>query len=246
MTAWSWVFDLRGGGRREELTQFSRFFFFLFFFFFLTTGESEINAATSGECLLVEAGGAKDGADCLFFLCAKVMSLLLSRQFDFTSTYFFITGIAGIKSVFHSFFLSIPQNCKLTKSSRDCSPYHGTLGTAAFARFAIQVALEYEIDGRQIPSNWTTGYWALGTSQPGELPAVRFPSPTSPAFATNTARPVSQTSDLYGTEVFEVNTSMAPSHSSFTSREILTRSPPSPLNRPPREGPLPHLGRHPQ
>jgi purine nucleoside permease len=41
------------------------------------------------------------------------------------------------------------------------NPYQGTLGTAAFARFAVQVALQYELDARQMPSNWTTGYWAL-------------------------------------------------------------------------------------
>ncbi len=39
----------------------------------------------------------------------------------------------------------------------------------------------YEIDARQIPSNWTTGYFLFGTTQPGEVATT-----------------------IYGTEVFEV------------------------------------------
>lgn len=63
----------------------------------------------------------------------------------------------------------------------------GTLGSAVWARFSVQSGLAYELDARQIPANWTTGYWALGTKAPGQLPAV---------------------SDLYGTEVFELNTNL--------------------------------------
>lgn len=50
-----------------------------------------------------------------------------------------------------------------------------------FARFAVQVALQYELDARQMPSNFTTGYWAFGTPGPGIKPK-----------------------ELYGTEIFEV------------------------------------------
>ncbi len=65
------------------------------------------------------------------------------------------------------------------------NPHFGTLGSVTFARFAVQVALAYEIDARQIPSNWTTGYWLFGTDAPGQ-PAT----------------------ELYGTEVFELNTQL--------------------------------------
>ncbi|BGP42767.1 hypothetical protein JCM10450v2_006878 [Rhodotorula kratochvilovae] len=105
----------------------------------ITTGEAEINAATT------------------------VMAMTLTTQFDLTSTYFLIAGIAGV------------------------NPHLGTLGTAAFSRFSVQSGLAYELDTRQIPSNWTTGYWALGTKAPGQLPDV---------------------ADLYGTEVFELNTNL--------------------------------------
>ncbi|OKL63280.1 hypothetical protein UA08_01864 [Talaromyces atroroseus] len=85
-------------------------------------------------------------------------SLAFSDKFDLTNTYFFIGGIAGI------------------------NPEVATTGSVAFARFAVQVALQYEIDAREMPSNWSTGYFAQGTYAPGEYPE-----------------------SIYGTEVFEVN-----------------------------------------
>ncbi|KAK4052027.1 hypothetical protein OIV83_002321 [Microbotryomycetes sp. JL201] len=109
------------------------------------------------EVCIVTTGEAEINA------AATMSALLLSSEFDFTQTYFLVAGIAGV------------------------NPYYGTLGTAAFARFAVQVGLEYELDARQMPSNWSTGYWALGTSQPGQLP---------------------KTSDLYGSELFELNTNL--------------------------------------
>lgn len=51
-----------------------------------------------------------------------------------------------------------------------------------FARYAIQVALQYEIDAREMPQGWNTGYFPQGSSSPTDYP-----------------------SELYGTEVFEVN-----------------------------------------
>ncbi|KAK8843339.1 hypothetical protein IAR55_006995 [Kwoniella newhampshirensis] len=91
----------------------------------------------------------------------SVTSALLASEFDFTKTYFLIAGIAGV------------------------NPFTGTLGSVGFARYAVQVALAYEIDARQIPSNWTTGYYLFGSDGPGE-----------PA------------STIYGTEVYELNTNL--------------------------------------
>jgi purine nucleoside permease len=85
-------------------------------------------------------------------------SLAFSDQFDLKDTYFFLGGIAGV------------------------NPEVATTGSVAFARFAVQVALQYEIDAREMPSNWSTGYFAQGTYAPGEYPE-----------------------SIYGTEVFEVN-----------------------------------------
>ncbi len=60
-------------------------------------------------------------------------ALTFSPLFDFTKTYFMVAGIAGV------------------------SPRVATLGSVTFARYAIQVGLQYEFDAREIPDNFTTG-----------------------------------------------------------------------------------------
>ena len=89
---------------------------------------------------------------------ATISALVFSGKFDLTSTYFFIAGIAGI------------------------SPEVGTLASVTFARYAVQVALQYELDSREMPSNFTTGYVPQGATAVGQYPTI-----------------------IYGTEVFEVN-----------------------------------------
>jgi purine nucleoside permease len=84
--------------------------------------------------------------------------LVLSGKFDLTKTYFMIGGIAGV------------------------NPKHGTLGSVALAKYAVQVALQYEFDAREMPANFTTGYLPYGTFFPDQYPTI-----------------------IYGTEVFEVN-----------------------------------------
>ncbi|KAH8688747.1 putative purine nucleoside permease [Talaromyces proteolyticus] len=87
-----------------------------------------------------------------------ITSLAFSELFDLRSTYFFVAGIAGV------------------------NPMHATTGSATFARYAIQVALQYEIDAREMPHNFTTGYVPQGSLAPGQYPQ-----------------------SIYGTEVFELN-----------------------------------------
>ncbi|KKA28857.1 hypothetical protein TD95_000311 [Thielaviopsis punctulata] len=89
------------------------------------------------------------------------MALGLSPLFNLTSTYIMVSGIAGV------------------------NPQRATLGSVAFAKYAVQVALQYEIDAREIPVSWSTGYVAYGTKRPLEFPQV-----------------------LYGTEVFELNAAL--------------------------------------
>jgi purine nucleoside permease len=85
-------------------------------------------------------------------------ALVLSPQFDLTSTYFLIAGIGGI------------------------NPEVATISSVTFARYAVQVALQYEFDPREIPANFSTGYVPQGSNTPDQYPG-----------------------DIYGTEVFEVN-----------------------------------------
>ncbi|TID15426.1 hypothetical protein CANINC_004391 [Pichia inconspicua] len=91
---------------------------------------------------------------------STLTALSLSPLFDLSRTFFLVAGIAGI------------------------SPLKGTIGDVTFARFAIQI-LEYEVDARELPSNWTTGYFDYGTDEPNVYPG-----------------------NIYGTEIFELNTNL--------------------------------------
>lgn len=92
---------------------------------------------------------------------ASTSALTLSEQFDLRGTYFVLAGIAGV------------------------NPKLGTLGSVAVARFAVQVALQYELDARELPAGFATGYVAYGTRAPGRYPTT-----------------------LYGTEVMGLNAAL--------------------------------------
>lgn len=87
-----------------------------------TTGEAESNAA------------------------ASVTALLSSSLFDFSETYFLISGIAG------------------------GSPIETSIGSVTFAKYAVQIGSAYELDSREIPENWTYGYVNYGNEQPNKYP----------------------------------------------------------------------------
>ncbi|KAL8393256.1 hypothetical protein RB595_003151 [Gaeumannomyces hyphopodioides] len=89
---------------------------------------------------------------------STMAALTLSPRFDLTRTYFLTAGIAGV------------------------NPKRGTTGTVALAKYAVQVALQYELDAREMPDGFTTGYFPFGADSPLGYPAT-----------------------LYGTEVFELN-----------------------------------------
>jgi purine nucleoside permease len=102
-----------------------------------------------------------------------ISSLVASGLFDLTKTYFMIAGIAGI------------------------NPKHGTLGDVAFCKYAVQVALQYEFDAREIPANFSTGYVPQGSTYPDEYPQ-----------------------SIYGTEVFEVNENLRDIAASLASTAL--------------------------
>ena len=70
-----------------------------------------------------------------------------------------------------------------------------------FARYAVSVALQYEIDAREKPSNFSTGYFPQGSSSPTQYPG-----------------------ELYGTEVFEVNEPLRQLAVSFAKTATLNDS----------------------
>jgi purine nucleoside permease len=79
---------------------------------------------------------------------ATIMALGLDPRFDFTHAYWIIAGIAG------------------------GSPDRISLGSAAWARWVVDGDLGYEIDAREMPQDWTTGYVPLRKTRPFEPPAA--------------------------------------------------------------------------
>jgi purine nucleoside permease len=82
---------------------------------------------------------------------ATIMAVGLDPRFDFTHAYWIIAGIAG------------------------GSPDRISLGSAAWARWIIDTDLAYEIDAREIPPDWTTGFIPLRKTHPFEQPATPLP-----------------------------------------------------------------------
>jgi purine nucleoside permease len=82
---------------------------------------------------------------------ATIMALGLDPRFDFSHTYWIVAGIAG------------------------GSPDRVSLASAVWARWVVDGDLGYEIDGRELPADWSTGMLPLGKSKPFEEPMVARP-----------------------------------------------------------------------
>lgn len=78
---------------------------------------------------------------------ATIMAVGLDPRFDFSHSYWIVAGIAG--------------GC----------PDRVSLGSALWARWVVDADLGYEIDAREIPPEWTTGYLPLRKAKPFEEPA---------------------------------------------------------------------------
>jgi purine nucleoside permease len=104
----------------------------------------------------------------------SVTVFILSGNFNLTQTYFLLAGIAGV------------------------NPRYATIGSVALSRYAVQVALQYEIDPRSLPGDWATGYIPYGRTHPFEYPCI-----------------------TYGTEVFELNSNLRDAVYDFAQRAKL-------------------------
>jgi len=78
---------------------------------------------------------------------ATIMAVGLDPRFDFSRAYWIMAGIAG--------------GC----------PGQVSLGSAAWARWVVDGDLGYEIDAREIPADWPTGYLPMRKKLPFEPPA---------------------------------------------------------------------------
>ncbi|KZV70614.1 purine nucleoside permease [Peniophora sp. CONT] len=118
----------------------------------LSSKYPEVHCTADGEICQVVTDEGEINA------AATTTAFVFSPLFDLSKSYFLLGGVAGI------------------------SPKMGTLGSVAFARFSVQVALQYELDAREKPEGASTGYIPQGTTGVGQYPRY-----------------------IYGTEVYELN-----------------------------------------
>ena len=79
---------------------------------------------------------------------ASVMALGLDSRFDLSKAYWIVAGIGG------------------------GDPVDVSLGSAVWCDYVVDGDLSFEIDARQIPDTWPTGYVPLRKGSPYETPAV--------------------------------------------------------------------------
>lgn len=77
---------------------------------------------------------------------ASIMALGLDPRLDLAKSYWLVAGIAGI------------------------DPHDGPLGAAVWAEWVVDGDLSHEIDAREKPADWPTGYIPLRKKKPYELP----------------------------------------------------------------------------
>ncbi len=101
-----------------------------------------VRANADGSVIAVLTGGGNTNAT------ATLMALGLDPQFDLRQSYFLVAGIAGI------------------------DPADGSIGSAVWADYVVDGDLAHEIDAREIPADWPTGYVPLGKKTPYEQPPL--------------------------------------------------------------------------
>ncbi|SDG91439.1 Purine nucleoside permease [Paraburkholderia phenazinium] len=81
---------------------------------------------------------------------ASMAALIYSRKFDLRKTYFLVSGIAGI------------------------DPAQGTLGSAVWARYLVDFGIQWELDAREVPASWKSGYLGINTHGETEKPPLDY------------------------------------------------------------------------
>jgi purine nucleoside permease len=81
---------------------------------------------------------------------ASTLAVALDPRFDLRRTWFLIAGIAGI------------------------DPARGTTGSAAWARYLVDFGIAHEIDAREMPKGWQSGFLGIMTKAPGEKPKFEY------------------------------------------------------------------------
>lgn len=101
-----------------------------------------VRANADGSVIAIVTGVGNTNA------AATLMALGLDPRFDLRRSYWLVAGIAGI------------------------DPADASIGSAAWARFVVEGDLAHEIDAREIPAGWSTGYVPLRKWEPYEQPLL--------------------------------------------------------------------------
>lgn len=100
----------------------------------------DVRANADGSVIALAAGVGNTNAG------QSIMALGLDPRFDLRKSYWLVAGIAGI------------------------DPADAPIGSAVWADYVVDGDLAYEIDAREIPADWDTGYVPLGHHRPYQQP----------------------------------------------------------------------------
>jgi len=106
----------------------------------LPAGAHDVRANADGSIIGVVTGVGNASA------AATITALGCDPRFDLRRSYWLVAGIAGT------------------------DPADASLGSAAWAEYVVEGDLGHEIDAREIPPDWTTGYVPLRRDVPYEPP----------------------------------------------------------------------------
>jgi purine nucleoside permease len=108
----------------------------------LPAAHHDVRMNADGSVIGIVTGVANSNA------AATIMALGLDPRFDLRKSYWLVAGIAG------------------------GDPADISLGSAAWAEYVVEGDLGHEIDAREIPADWSTGFVPLRKSTPYELPQL--------------------------------------------------------------------------
>jgi purine nucleoside permease len=106
----------------------------------LPAASHDVRANADGSIIGIVTGVGNTSA------AATIMALGCDGRFDLRQSYWLVAGIAGV------------------------DPADASLGSAAWAEYVVDGDLGHEIDAREIPSTWPTGYVPLRHNEPYEQP----------------------------------------------------------------------------
>jgi purine nucleoside permease len=106
----------------------------------LPAASHDVRANADGSIIGIVTGVGNTSA------AATIMALGCDPRFDLRQSYWLVAGIAGV------------------------DPADASLGSAAWAEYVVEGDLGHEIDAREIPANWPTGYVPLRRNEPYEQP----------------------------------------------------------------------------